>query len=369
MSHFWYLGDQEVKALRVKCHHFADGCMWIGALGSLDQHLRQCDYAHVPCPNGCVLNQQTVHVCNKDLENHLANECSRRQYVCLHCSESGVYVERTTVHLETCLKVTVQCPHPECGETIPRSELEQHKMECEYEIATCKFAPFGCTVTLAKKHMKAHEEDDNLHLQSTQDKVLALVQQINEQDKRYNAQLKRQTREIESIMQSMGTFKKITAPIFFEVQKFSECKRGDKILYSPSFYSSHDGYRFLLGVAPNGNGPGRGTHISIFAYLEKGDNDDSLTWPFRGTVIVDLINQLEDKNHLRFVINFPEDEAASGRVVGRERSSGWGKKRLIAHSQLGNIPGRNIQYLRNDILVFRIDVEVPGYKPWLECTI
>ena len=353
----------------IKCHNFADGCLWTGALGSLDQHLRQCDYAHVPCPNGCVLNQQTVHVCNKDLENHLANECLKRQYVCPHCSEPGVYVERTTVHLQTCPKVEVQCPHPECGETIPRSELEQHKMECEYEIATCKFAPFGCTVTLAKKHMKAHEEDDNLHLQSTKEKVLELAKQMDKQDKRFNAQLKEQTREIESIKQSVKTCKRYTTPIYFRISKFSEHKREDKTMYSPSFYSSQGGYRLLLGVAPNGNGPGRGTHISIFAYLEKGDNDSSLTWPFRGSVIVDLINQLEDKNHLRFVINFPEDDDASGRVVDRERSSGWGKKHLIAHNQLGKVPGKNIQFLRNDTLFFRIDVEVPGYRPWLECTI
>ena len=358
-----------MRALRVKCHNFADGCMWIGALGSLDQHLRQCDYAHVPCPNGCVLNQQTVHICNKDLENHLANECSRRQYVCPHCNESGVYVERTTVHLETCPKVEVQCPHPECEKNIPRSELEQHKMECEYEIATCKFAPFGCTVTLAKKHMKAHEEDDNLHLQSTKEKVLELAKKMDEQDKRFNAQLKQQTTEIESIKQSVKACKKCTAPIYFKFSKFTEYKEADRTIYSPSFYSSQRGYRFLLGVAPNGNGSGRGTHMSIFAYLEKGDNDDSLTWPFRGSVIVYLINQLEDKTHPRLVINFPEDDDASGRVVDRERSSGCGKERAIAHNQLGKVPGKKVQFLCNDTLILQVQVEVPGDRPWLECTI
>ena len=40
------------------------------------------------------------------------------------------------------------------------------------------------------------------------------------------------------------------------------------------------------------------THVSIFIYLMQGDNDDNLKWPFKGTIKVSLLNQLEDGLHL-----------------------------------------------------------------------
>ena len=38
--------------------------------------------------------------------------------------------------------------------------------------------------------------------------------------------------------------------------------------------------------------------MSVYAYLMKGEHDSVLDWPFRGDVIVELINWKEDKNHL-----------------------------------------------------------------------
>ena len=48
-------------------------------------------------------------------------------------------------------------------------------------------------------------------------------------------------------------------------------------------------------IACNGNNDeAKGTHVSVFACLMKGDNDDSLFWPFTGTVTIELLNQLEE---------------------------------------------------------------------------
>ena len=51
-----------------------------------------------------------------------------------------------------------------------------------------------------------------------------------------------------------------------------------------------------LEVYANGIADGKGTHVSVVACLMKGDNDDSLSWPFTGSVTFELLNQLEDKN-------------------------------------------------------------------------
>ena len=142
--------------------------------------------------------------------------------------------------------------------------------------------------------------------------------------------------------------------------------------YSPPFYTSLTGYKMCIRVDANGFGNYKGTYVSVFACFMKGDNDDSLTWPFTGIVTVELLNQLEDKNHHRYAIDsFPADEEVySGRVVESERmTGGWGFHEFIHHTELDYNADNNCQYLKDDTLIFRVSVEVPDYKPWLECTI
>lgn len=371
LQHNIYTGDQEIKTIKVGCTGANDGCQWTGALSSLDEHTKECEYSQVICPNGCTVNQEMVRISRKGLQNHLENECVRRQYICPHCTEPGIYAERVSLHLETCPGVKVRCPQTKCEDSIPRSELEKHKSECQFEVGSCKFNELGCTKRLPRRDLIAHEEDDHQHLQKSKEKVLELTKLIEEQDKMFRAQIKQQNKDIEAIKESIGSCRRYTAPIYFRFTKFSEHKRQNKVIYSPPFYSSQGGYRLILAAWPNGNGVGKNTHVSLYVHLEKGDNDNSLTWPFKGTIVVELINQIDDKNHLKFNIAFPtdEDEEINGRVVvGGERSSGWGKARLIAHSRLVYDSKKATQYLRNDNLYFQIVVQVPGDKPWLECT-
>ena len=115
---------------------------------------------------------------------------------------------------------------------------------------------------------------------------------------------------------------------------------------------------------------GKGTHVSVFACLMKGSNDDSLTWPFTGTLVTfELLNQLEDKNHHKKSVIFPTDDTYSARVVYGERRAGWGVPQFISYNDIDFKSAKNCQYLKNDTLVIRVDVKVSDYKPWLECSL
>ncbi len=52
-----------------------------------------------------------------------------------------------------------------------------------------------------------------------------------------------------------------------------------------------------IGVCANGRGDGEGSHVSVYALVIEGKYDAELNWPFLGKVTVELLNQLEDKNH------------------------------------------------------------------------
>ena len=98
------------------------------------------------------------------------------------------------------------------------------------------------------------------------------------------------------------------------------------------------------------------THVSIFIYLMWGDNDDNLKWPFKGTIKVSLLNQLEDGLHLTRQLSSPYSdipESSSGRVTEGERSEGWGNAEFVSHLDLDN--DTNKQFLKDDMLFFRVD--------------
>ena len=71
-----------------------------------------------------------------------------------------------------------------------------------------------------------------------------------------------------------------------EVEKRVEEAKSGKILslYSPPFFTSLHGYRMCLRLYLNGDGQGKGTHISIFLVIMKSDYDDLLIWPFKQKV-------------------------------------------------------------------------------------
>ena len=75
-----------------------------------------------------------------------------------------------------------------------------------------------------------------------------------------------------------------------------EKKRGrDTALFSEPFYTSPGGNKMCINVYPNGDGEAQGSHVSVFIKLLEGPNDESLHWPFLGTV--ELLNQLADSDH------------------------------------------------------------------------
>ena len=126
-----------------------------------------------------------------------------------------------------------------------------------------------------------------------------------------------------------------------------------------------------IQVDANGYHAGRHTYVSVYACLMKGRNDDNLPWPFTGEITITLLNQLEDDNHHTLMVSFPEDsDETNERVVDEERApEGCGWDEFISHDELYFDAEDNRQYLEDDCLFFKIEVEAAQpVKPWLTCT-
>ena len=385
-------GEREIRALKVRCNNNRNGCGWVGELRSLDDHLTTwCGFTLLQCTNKCMENKKEVHVLRRDLDNHLKNKCPNRQYQCPHCKATGRHCDMTTTHLDTCPKVKVPCPNTDCKVLVPRCKLVDHQSKCQYEAVSCKYAELGCQKRPPYRSLQRHENDDMSHLHLVIEtvheqqqkmktmKAEALIKHNTTQQKM--KALKEEQRLLKEKQRVFAEEQKAMAegimhhgPCVFKMPEFSRHKSSKQAWYSPPFYSHSGGYKLCVRVDANGNGGGGfNSHISVFSYLMKGKNDDNLPWPFTGEVNFTLLNQLADENHHMSTLTYRQDmnSDSNKRVEGdSDIGSRYGLYKFIPHDELDHNTEQNCQYLMDDSLFFRIEVQASKpVKPWLTCTI
>ena len=62
-------------------------------------------------------------------------------------------------------------------------------------------------------------------------------------------------------------------------------------LYSVPFFTSQFQYKMCLRLYLSGDGAGKGTHLSFFLTIMKGEYDALLRWPFQQMVTLMLLDQ------------------------------------------------------------------------------
>ena len=82
-------------------------------------------------------------------------------------------------------------------------------------------------------------------------------------------------------------------PVEFTIMNFLKMKEFNTEWVSPSFYTHTHGYKLCLVVYPNGKEIGKGSHVSVFVGLLKGEHDDQLGWPLELDVALELLNCME----------------------------------------------------------------------------
>ena len=198
-----------------------------------------------------------------------------------------------------------------------------------------------------------------------------LTAEIEQQDatnkdtiKELQTTVEQQQKQIVALMSALTRValdvRKPLAPVFVTppdivMTDFEEHKKADDAWYSPPFYSHIGGYKMCLRINANGCGDAKGTHVSVYVHLMRGEYDDQLKWPFRGDITIQVLNERRDGGHRELtLIPFDDraDDEVAGRVAGQERTtSGWGYSKFIAHNKLST---KDKEYLKNDCLKFRI---------------
>ena len=115
----------------------------------------------------------------------------------------------------------------------------------------------------------------------------------------------------------------------------------------------------IMKVYPNGDGSFKGTHLSVFIKLMRGEYDNTLSFPIDGIFKIQLLNWRQNSGHVEKILHFDETTPESYRLqvtTGEEAAEGYWLFDYLSHDELENSSGYK-EYIHNNALCFKIQFE------------
>uniref|UniRef100_A0A7N6C3A0 TNF receptor-associated factor n=1 Tax=Anabas testudineus TaxID=64144 RepID=A0A7N6C3A0_ANATE len=178
------------------------------------------------------------------------------------------------------------------------AELSRRCQELELKVST--FENIVCVLNREMERSCATMEAYNRQHRLDQDKIEILNNKVRQLERTVSL------RDL-SIMEMEGKMRELSAATYdgvfvWKISDFTK-KRQDAMagrapaMFSPAFYTSKYGYKMCLRIYLNGDGTGRGTHLSLFFVVMRGHSDALLKWPFNQKVTLMLLDQ-NNKEHI-----------------------------------------------------------------------
>jgi len=207
------------------------------------------------------------------------------------------------------VKYPIPCPNKCDTGTIEQGFLEEHLSECPLQLLKCEFHLAGCKEKIQRKDLEDHVEKNigkHLNLLSVFTKDLLAekqreTQKLAEKEKkisqlhRVRTQMQNELREKDKQIKLLQTRVRtletasLLPPVEFTLHNYSQYEgMGTRWSDGPTFYTHPTGYKVKIRVYF--------TQFFRRADLElqsmEGEFDDELKWPLKGTLTIQLLNQL-----------------------------------------------------------------------------
>ena len=194
------------------------------------------------------------------------------------------------------------------------------------------------------------------------DRIVAVLQQTQAHSARQSAQALETTRQLEEKVDRLsgllGAEQQGAARDGVLLWKIAdlESRRNEAVrgrqpsLYSRCFYTSRRGYKLCARIHLDGDGSGKGTHISVFFVVMRGEFDHKLRWPFRQKVTIMLLDQ-DNVEHVTSAFR-PDPNSASFQRPREEMNVASGCPLFCPLSELGKRA-----YVKNDAICIKIIVD------------
>lgn len=223
-------------------------------------------------------------------------------------------------------------------------------------------------LAMSLKISKAQEQQ-NEQIQELREENKELGQLLKEKDHQLQTleeQLQKKSQEAEvrvaDLKQELGEQKLLivehrgllgcsTIPVTFTMENFGEHKRNCDCWESPPLYSHFKGYKFNLQLYANGLGKGDGTHVTVWLAQMVGEFDETLKWPAKFTITLELLNQHKHHGHIILKKELKYNRIREGSVTYNFSS------KFVSHADLEWKTQTETQYLKDDRLCFRTEID------------
>ncbi|XP_012579823.1 PREDICTED: TNF receptor-associated factor 3 [Condylura cristata] len=344
----------------------------------------------------------------RDLRQHVDTACKYREATCAHC-KSQVPMVTLQKHEDTeCPCVVVSCPHKCSVQALLRRELSAHLSECVNAPSTCSFKRYGCVFQVSIQHSSfqsltfcvivvlltcnvpvldsclgvsrppravlsvwpvgrgpggpKHEDTECPcvvvscpHKCSVQALLRRLLEsQLSRHDQMLSVHDIRLA-DMDLRFQVLETAS-YNGVLIWKIRDYKRRKQeavmGKTLsLYSQPFYTGYFGYKMCARVYLNGDGMGKGTHLSLFFVIMRGEYDALLPWPFKQKVTLMLMDQGASRRHLGDAFK-PDPNSSSFKKPTGEMNIASGCPVFVAQTVL-----ENGTYIKDDTIFIKVIVD------------
>uniref|UniRef100_A0A671E3Q3 TNF receptor-associated factor n=1 Tax=Rhinolophus ferrumequinum TaxID=59479 RepID=A0A671E3Q3_RHIFE len=371
---------REILALQIYCRNESRGCADQLTLGHLLVHLKNdCQFEELPC----VRADCKERVLRKDLRDHVEKACKYREATCSHCKSQVPMITLQVSLLQ--------------NESVEKNKSIQslHNQICSFEIEIER-----------QKEMLRNNESKILHLQRVIDSQAEKLKELDKEIRPFRQNweeadsmkssvesLQNRVTELESVDKSAGQAARNTGllesqlsrhdqmlsvhdirladmDLRFQVletasyngvliwkirdykRRKQEAVMGKTLsLYSQPFYTGYFGYKMCARVYLNGDGMGKGTHLSLFFVIMRGEYDALLPWPFKQKVTLMLMDQGSSRRHLGDAFK-PDPNSSSFKKPTGEMNIASGCPVFVAQTVL-----ENGTYIKDDTIFIKVIVD------------
>ena len=330
-----------------------------------DNHWPVCPCRPIQCPNDC-----GVYPERRNLAIHLEKECKNQIKMCkfkyagchatLHPEDVQSHMEENVSHHLSLLAEFSQKWMLKAFNLEEKVKGLEKQIEERVQPTTVTNYGLPAETNFYSERGLTESSQTNTEVQILRRDLRALRLQYENRDHRIE-HLERQNQRLQSQIADLvniGSNQELRShmclvPVVYTLSDFSIRSSHPNMPFKPHpFYTFPQGYKMQLSVNMYGDGDGRGTHISVFLCLMKGEFDDQLKWPFRGSVTIQLLNQeAGSEQHFSDRITYRDStsDQMAGRVMDERRTAKpWGKVKFFPKS---DIPPN---FVKDDCVKFRI---------------
>ena len=340
---------REINNLEVRCSFHEAGCRWEGKFQHYHQHLSKCEFRSSLCPLSALGCSETF-MSKSELQEHFA----------LHHGEHlNILTNRILTIQKQCNSLQRRDGNDRSKEVssmlfpeIVESDGPKHdsgfdeelpyKYRLQVEEPDCASSLYPTTAQMdglvrkTVQEMLGRQQDDIKLLLKEKDSEIAslktTVTKLEKTIKSKHAELEDRDFRLSLIENSNhdGT-------MIWKIPQFSQ-RKADAVngkytsIFSLPFHSGRYGYKMCLRLYIMGDGIGKGTHLSLFFVVMRGEFDNILQWPFTHKVTFKLINQSGGRD---IVDTFqPDPMSSSFRKPKSDMNIASGCPRFVSHTEL-----------------------------------